>query len=379
MSSITIDDSGHNLFKDNILAASWIGYTSLLEQLGGILSKGHQLKTFTFSLANEELVPHITTCWNRRNQCGFRDSLRKACDTLRGVRSVGSVTLRGLPEPLSSQLKARMESAPTNFLDLPAEIRNCIYNEALEWPDITKHLARTMELWTDKNVVPVYPTRSMPTVLLLNSQITFEALAMLRKKTLTIVCPREHSLAAQEQVPNLLKFIASGAIKNVGHLVLELHSWEWIYSLDHFLPLFASQTTTMTAPTTPTTSFTPLNGTTNDHHRLLQHNRVTPVQNNTPVLKTIRIHFSDTLKAKFLRSDTQQYPDDTLHTAMSHLAKIRDLQSVTITGDLPECYTSPLAQIMQMPASTQSSALPKLMAIKRNGEMVDADADEDVE
>jgi len=49
---------------------------------------------------------------------------------------------------------------------------------------------------------------------------------------------------------------------------------------------------------------------------------------------------------------------------------------VTFTGDLPECYTMPLAQIMMMPVAGGVGAsveLPTLRAVKASGEMVAVD------
>ncbi|KAK0264406.1 hypothetical protein LTS09_001884 [Friedmanniomyces endolithicus] len=374
VSSITINDSGHPLFQHNILAASWIGYTSLVGQIGEILSKGHHLKTFTLSLTDDGLVSHVTKCWNKGNVCGFRDSLLKACESLRAVRRVGLVTFRGLPEPLSSELKARMESTPIYFLDLPSEIRNAIYAEALDWSDINKQLVRTMGLWSDKRMNPPYPTRTTPGVLLANRQISTEAQDILRRKPLTLTFPRNHGMQKQDHVPNMLRFIRPATLLKVEHLVLELNSWEWIYSLDHFLPVFASPTLPTTAaasdPTIPTNRTSTLTLT---HHTLLHHPITTTPRAGTPALKTLYIHFTDALKARFLVGTTQQYPDDTLHASLSHLAKLRGLEQVAFTGDLPECYTAPLAQIMMMPVAGASVELPRLRAVKASGEMVAVD------
>ncbi|KAK1068468.1 hypothetical protein LTR74_005547 [Friedmanniomyces endolithicus] len=379
VSSITIDDSGHPLFQHNILAASWIGYTSLVGQIGEILSKGHHLKTFTLSLTDDGLVSHVTKCWNKHNICGFRDSLLKACEPLRAVRRVGLVTFRGLPEPLSSELKARMESAPIYFLDLPSEIRNTIYADALDWSDINKQLVRTMGLWSDKRMNPPYPTRTTPGILLVNRQISTEAQDILRRKPLTLTFPRNHGMQKQDHVPNMLRFIKPATLLKVEHLVLELNSWEWIYSLDHFLPVFASPTLPTTAAASdPTISTNRSNPPTLSHHALLSHPTTTtiPPANGSPALKTLHIQFSDSLKSRFLVGTTQQYPDDTLHSSLGHLAKLRGLERVTFTGDLPECYTMPLAQIMMMPVAGGvggSVELPTLRAVKASGEMVAVD------
>ncbi|KAK5122159.1 hypothetical protein LTR85_004405 [Meristemomyces frigidus] len=353
VTSITVNDTGHPLFKDNILAASWMGYITLIEQLAEILAPGHKLKNLTISLAHEELVPHVTDCWHANYTCGFRDSLRRACNALRRVRNVGNVTLVGFPQSLAADLKARMEAAPINLLDLPRELRDMIYGEALDWSDISQQLKRTMVKWTDKTNKPPYPKRSTSTILLLNRQITSEALTVLHAMPLALVCPGDHNMQKQHQVPNMLRFITRATLQHVQHLHLKIESWEWIYSLDHLLPVFAA--------TYPHPNYPTVNG-------RQQHG------NN---LKSVHIYFTDNLKARFLADVDQVYPDNTLHTSLSGLAKIRGLKQVTFHGDLPACYTVPLAQIMQMPASIGDAGLPRLQALRASGEVVDVKGDDD--
>jgi len=349
VSSITVDDSGHPLFKDNILAASWMGYITLIEQLANVLKDGHRLKQFTISLANEELGPHVTTCWHATYACGFRDSLRRAAETLRAVRNVGNATLVGFPEPLASQLKARMESAPTSFLNLPRELRDIIYADALDWSDVSQSLVRTLANWVDKSVKSTAPTTSTPTVLLLNRQITSEALTVLHSKPLTMVFPADHSISRRCRMPDMLDYITRGTLQHVQTLVLRLESWEWIHSIDHLLPLLAS---TSAHPSYPV------------------------IRGHFNKLKAIHFYFKDDLKVRFLVDVGQSYPDHSLHLTLSGLTKIRGLKTVTFAGDLPACYTAPLAHIMCTPASFGNGGLPRLMAIKGTGEVVSPDGDE---
>ncbi|KAK5136994.1 hypothetical protein LTR08_001501 [Meristemomyces frigidus] len=339
VSTITIDDSGHPLFKENILAASWMGYVTLIEQLAEILEPGHRLKQLTISLTSDELVPHVKTCWTATYSCGFRDTLRRACDALRTIRGVGNVTLVGFPQPLALELKVRMQSTRATFLTIPRELRDMIYAKTLDWSDISQQLVRTLADWTDKSQKPPYPKRSTPTVLLLNHQIHDEAVAVLHAKPLTIICPADHNMKMQAQVPNLLHFITRDTLRNVRHLSLKLESWEWIYSIDFLLPAFVA------------------------------------TAQRTTQLTSVHLHFNDTLKTRFLADIRQRYPDNTLHTTLTGFTRIRGLSSVTFSGDLPSCYTVPLARIMQTPAHVGVAALPKLMALSPAGEIVDADDD----
>jgi hypothetical protein len=332
---INVNDSGHPLFKSNILAASWMGYIELIEQLARHLAPGHNLESFSFTLDHPELVPHVTKCWNVGYTCGFVNTLLKVCRALRTIRGVRSVTLRGLPEPVCTQLKDHMQSPSLSFLDLPAEIRNQIYSDTLDWSDISKRFNRTMTLWTDKTKMPIYTPLTTPTVLVLNRQITSEALSILHNKPLHLTFPADHNMQMHTHVPNTARFITSRTLQHVKTLILEVKSWEWIYSLDYFLPNFTT---------------------------------------GTAALKTLHFHFTDNLKSRFLSSASQHYPDDLLHTSLSTLAKIRGLESVTFDGDLPDCYTGPLARIMRSSAQSVNAAGDEvLMALTSSGGVVKID------
>ncbi|KAI6795145.1 hypothetical protein KC361_g5169 [Hortaea werneckii] len=326
VSSIDIDDSGHPLFKENILAASWMGYITLIEELAGILKSGHNLKKFSITLTHQELVPHVTTCWNNTHTCGFRDSLKRAAAALRGVQNIPEVKLVGFPEHLALELQRRMKSAPTSFLNLPRELRDLVYDAALDWSDISSKLKNSLDACADKHYDVKYPQRSTPTVLLLNRQITSEALTVLHNKPLVIDCPAEHHLLKERQVPNVMRFITRPTLQNVRHLILNL-------------------------------------GATNTQITSFPHN-----------LKTMHIVFRDNLKTRFLADTAQHYPDNTLHESLQPLSQISGLERVVVEGDLPSSYSEPLKAIMMSPLGAKRG-LPKLMAVKSNGEVVDAGQD----
>jgi hypothetical protein len=307
----------------------------LMEQIAGHLGSQHNLDTFTLTLDHPDLVPHITHCWNAAHKCGFKDSLLDACRALRNVRNVRCVTIRGLPEPMQTMLKERMESAPLGFFDLPAEVRNQIYYHAADWSGISTQLNRTMSGWVEHSKPPVYSELTTPTVLLLNRQITREAMSIIHDKPLKLTFPREHNMQDICQVPNTAKLISAQTLQHVKTLVIEVESWEWIYSLDYFLPNFTTKTS---------------------------------------ALQTLHFPFADRLKADFLAMPLQHYPDDTLHTSLSRLADIRGLKSITFSGDLPDCYTTPLARIMRAPSWTAiNTGNIRPMAIKGTGEVVELD------
>lgn len=148
----------------------------------------------------------------------------------RQVHNIPCVTFSGIPEKFASKLKAHMQGPPIGFLDLPREARDIIYKHSANWSDITNALQRSLKAWKDKSRAPPCPSRSTPTVLLLNKQITQEALQKLRQSPLTLVCPRDHGMQQGHQILNLLQLISGPTLRSVRHLTITLESWEWVRS-----------------------------------------------------------------------------------------------------------------------------------------------------
>ena len=350
VASITISDVGHPLFQKNIMQESWFGYMSLIGQVAHALTnETHHLKSLTISLSSEQLVGHVTECWTGSWKCGFRDSLRKALSALRKVRNIPEVKLVGFPAELTKEVTQIMQSPVTNFMDMPREIRDLIYQGCADWSDVTPALARVMESWVDKTKPPTYSALSTPNVLLISKQITTEALAVLHKKPLQLSMPREHDMREQKSVPNMCMLISPNTLRTVRHLRIDVQSWEWVFSLSIFLRAF------YTAPDTDIK---------------------TPIPDETEArqssLTSVHFAFHDILRSTILTESDSPYPDDTLHTTLKQLAKIRGLKDVIITGDLPACYTTPLKQIM-LSAPNITGDLPQLMAEKHDGSVVSAD------
>ena len=251
---------------------------------------------------------------------------------MKNIRGVGNVILEGIPEDIAIVLKACMESKPpVTFQNLPLELREQIYDHAMDWSDVSVKLAKTLATWSDKSKPPTYPQLTTPTVLLLNHQIYDEAIEVLHKKTLNIICPVKHSMQKVDQVPDITRFISTNTLQKVTKLNLVLESWEWMYALEKLLPVLAAK-----------------------------HN-----------LTYFELTFFDSLKERFLTAGVHAYPDSTLHLALSGLAKIRGVKEVTIRGDLPDCYIVPLIQIMQ--TATGMSIVLKMEALTGNGMVVELD------
>ena len=132
----------------------------------------------------------------------------------------------------------------------------------------------------------------------------------------------------------MLRFITANTLQQVKHLRISVESWEWVYSLDRFLPALATKHS----------------------------------------LNTFHFNFKDSLKKSIMEDVTKKYPDSSLHVSLSGLAQIRGVPKVTFGGDLPEVYTAPLMEIMQSLCFV--AALPTPMAVRGNGTVLDADAED---
>ena len=334
LSSITITTKGHPILKKNIKSESWYGYMDLIADLSIILAKDHKLKTLTIDFEDKALERHTTLCWDGSNKCDFRDHMKEAFNSLRSIRGVGCVTLTGIPSPLTLELKARMESKPKSFLDLPGEIRNQIYDDCADWLDASTQLARTMKAWTDHNKPIPYPTKTTPTVLLLNKQIYDEAISVIHSKPLNLVFPSDNMMQKQTDTPLICRFISEETLLKVKHLSIRLEEWEWMYSMQELIPVFFDE----------------------------KHS-----------LETLHIYFYDRLKNDFLGVHPKKYPDGTLHDCLQGLSGIRGVRNVSFGGDLPDVYTSQMIKLMQRPNDDPNTLVPPFKAVRGDGAIVYAD------
>ncbi|CAK3801485.1 Hypothetical predicted protein [Lecanosticta acicola] len=330
VASLEINDKGHRIIKTGIIQDSWYGYMTLLQQLGKILSAGHKLKSLTIDFGDKRLEEHMTACYHASYDCSFRDGMRGSANAFWDVRGIEKVVIKGLNATHAAQLKARMESTPTGFMNLPREIRDMIYEDALDWSDVTTALVRSMANWANKEKPFPYPRRTTPTVLLINRQIASEARQVLVKKPLHISFPGDHSITQEKHIPNILHFISPATLQQVRALHLDFESWEWIFNINRrFVGALAA----------------------------------------SAKLETFRLSYRDSLKGSFLALPNQRYPDTKLNAYLKQLAQLRGLKTVVFEGDLPVCYTDALTAIMTS-TPRAGEVLPALMAIRGDGSMV---------
>lgn len=108
-----------------------------------------------------------------------------------------------------------VQSLSALFLDLPRELRDLIYDFALDWNEIDKTIAE----FQDSPPSHIRVTLSTPTILLLCRQITDEALPVLRNKPLVI----RRALAGGFPDPlgrrTLTSFISARTLQQVKRIV----------------------------------------------------------------------------------------------------------------------------------------------------------------
>lgn len=337
VTSIEINDIGHPIIRGNILPESWAGYMKLFTNLAHVLAKGHKLKSFIVNFTDSRLAEHMTVCWDADYECGFRDQMRDATDALRKIRGVEKVEIKGINDKHAQELVEIMQSTPRNFMDLPREIRDMVYEYAVDPSDITTSINRSMANWADRDTPFPYPARSTPNVLLINRQISNEAREMLDKKPLVLTFADGNSIKQEAHVPSILQFITRPSLQNVRVLHLSFESWEWIFNLNRrFVSALAASTK----------------------------------------LGVMHISFYDRLKDQFIGHGADRYPDRKLNVYFKLLTAVRGLKEVVFKGDLPDCYTKALVAIMTS-SPTAGEVLPPLLAIKADGEFEEIDDDQD--
>nr|POE69059.1 hypothetical protein CFP56_77969 [Quercus suber] len=319
LSSITVTDTGHDLFHGTKNPAnSWYGYMELIDQLGKVFTPaGHRLKTFNLHFTSPEFKQHVTVCWDASFVCGYRDTLKKALAILGRVRDIGCVSLQGFPEPMATNLKKAMERPYLTFFSLPGDVRNKIYRRAANLSDVSVVMNRTMAASHFRGCY-AFPVLSTPTVLLLNRQITSEALQVVRR---LVIMPCTTTMARIKDAPSIIHFVTIPTLQRVQELHISIRSWHCIDILNSLLPVLVR------------------------HHSL----------------KKMYFFFKDSHNIDFLASNFR-YPDMFLHKHLLPLTEIRGLESVEFarSGSLPICYTHPLRQIM-LSNPVAGEVLPTLM------------------
>ncbi|KAM3422626.1 hypothetical protein BST61_g115 [Cercospora zeina] len=338
LSSIEVTDAGHGMTGQWGGTVSWYGYMRLLKQLGQLLSNGeHKLEKLTVDFNSPALVEHMTACHQSgRPRCGFRDTMTQAIADLSAARGIGEVVLRGINGDEAATAKKLMEGAPVlNFLGLPREIRNMVYEHAADWSDISNKLQEGFAQWTNKFEKFPFPPRTTPTVLLINKQISDEAVEVLAKKPLNITFPADDTFNNQNyKIPSVLGLIRRRTLEHVTTIHINMQDWFWIFNLE---PRFID------------------------------------VLVESKNLKHLKFTFEDQKKREFLAFPGQTYPDNSIASKLKILTTIRGLETASFEGDLPLTYTTPLAAIMTSARKVLLQDLPKPMGVTSEGQVVEVD------
>jgi hypothetical protein len=251
LTAININDSAHPIMQDEIQCASWYGYNRLFRQMTNILKGGHRLKHLTIEFNDPALGHHVRVCqWHSGSNCDFAKHLAKEMYRMQQIRGIGTVTLKGLNPQLSAKIKTRMESRAIKFFDLPLKARQLIYSHAADWNDASLAFERTLTGWYDPKRAIHTPRRNTPTILRLNSDITREALPILRAKPFTFSLPNDwrFDLSGLTPFDLLTSFITPATLRTITTLNVKIEYWGTLSTSDgDFLSAFAHKSSQLRA------------------------------------------------------------------------------------------------------------------------------------
>jgi hypothetical protein len=115
------------------------------------------------------------------------------------------------------------------FLALPPEVRNCIYDAGLEWPDLpglAKGISAKQSAIVDRPLCtiprPHFGSMSTPPLLLLNRQITSEALEILYQKPF-IMDSTPPYIPQLAKPMDITEFISESTLQNLRFVILKMN------------------------------------------------------------------------------------------------------------------------------------------------------------
>lgn len=311
--TITITDAGHDLIISGI-AETFHGVQRLIQQLAKVLSNGHQLKAFKFSVRAADFNWHLKHCTkpSTRVPCGINAFLAAFKTSMGCLRGIDNVIFEGdMPDDFKNEMIQKMTSPPETLFKLPLHIREKIYTYAANPNDGSRALDKYMrDMRPDQ--APVYPTLTTPTVLFLNRQIYQEASDAIRLKKLII-----NGKIPSTHVPtSILKFIGRGTLQKALNLELNITQWLYLFMIPQLVDVFTAG------------------------HSLIK----------------LHINFEDNFLNE-LPFFNGIYPDRDLAALFFPLSKLRDIWRVSFSGSLPGCYTQPLRISMESPVGSSTLQL----------------------
>ncbi|KAG9601793.1 hypothetical protein KCU77_g5973, partial [Aureobasidium melanogenum] len=312
-SHLTISDVGYRgKERDSLKEKHFVGFSRLLREVAEICREGHKLKHLHVSFRSDlvkEYIDQLTTSEIAQKW------MFEVISSLREIQGVGSggVTLDfdiNHSSTTKQQLIADMESPHTGLLSLPKHVRQKIYSYAMDFNDVTKQM-RDYTLWS--------PTPTTPTMLLLNRQISAEAISYIREM------PLELDLNPSMTFFLLDAYVSLETIGHIKHVRIDVQRATQLQGL-------AEDLITAWA------------------------NNIYPMDGCSS-LESFELHYHEPALRKLLLEKNERYPPDNLATAMSQFGKMRSIPKVKITGTLPRCFTDAIkSNMMQSPAcETQHS------------------------
>lgn len=310
---------GVDIMEERLAPWCFSGLARLCMQLVDVLKGGHSLKKLEFHFNKASLQQHVERCWQLDRGCDMRRWLQGIASHLRLVHGIDKVIITGyMPESLKADLGQTLQAPRCPLLRLPLDVRAKIFGMAADWNEGPARLQQD-NINLVSSVNGKFVTMTTPTVLLLNRQFAVEALEVLHKTPLVIYC--QHTAWGHEIRSAMTQYISASTLQKVTDLTIALYHWDWLDGLK-------------------------------DVFRLLQQGHS---------LQCFHLHLDDMHAADIVHAG-HCYPDRQVAEAMVPITKIRGIPHVTITGNLPACYTDSLVEMMQAPAG--SGNLPLYAASK---------------
>ncbi|GAB7347235.1 hypothetical protein MBLNU459_g3335t1 [Dothideomycetes sp. NU459] len=334
LAHITISDVGQNTFTTKKPMIYIKGLFDTFTKLAKVLRKGHQLKTLQVLVKDVGITDHLQHCPPGTPDCGVCDFLPIMKRSLRQIRGVGKVTIEGaFPENFADELVSEMQGTPRGFFSLPFDIRRKIYSYAADVNDGLRVMEKLVMV-AAINPTPEYPTKTTPTVLLINSQIHEEAKEVIFARPLVVYLPKNQYID-WERMPDIYDFISRATLIRITKLNFTLNSRAWM----RIVPQIA--------------------------YAISQGPQSRPMEEIY-----LNLVGDDAIGTPMRDGPTEYYPDYKLHCILRPLGLLHRVKDVSIRGVVPRCYTFPLERIMRETMVDEEEWLP-LYATNSAGHLIE--------
>lgn len=300
LTHIVLSDVGHDVIRDRSPHA-FKGFRRIADGLADMLHRpGHAVNKVEIILHDITTASHIRNCWANPGRCDIHKWTMGIYNSLKCIRGIRDVKIEGwLPGHLREDLLRLMPSKANPILALPYHLRKKIYTLAAD----LNHISNWIDLCHNHPTfrIPARPTKTTPTMLLVDRVTSAEAVCAMKHNPLVIRCTE----APRFGYERLSHYFNLTMVRRIHHLRLVVKHRYW---LTEFVPLF--------------------------HY-----------MGETHRLHSFHLDFVDCCQEAEKRL-VGQYPTFRIVRDLEPLYRLRRISRVRITGSLPDCFALPLAKTM---------------------------------